>query len=766
MDIKVLAQHLLGDCLALLAQWLPNGKLRGKEYQIGDLQGSPGDSLSINTKTGAWKDFATGEAGGDLIALYAAINSITMKEAYRELSKGYQSKSAPPPPPPRPKISLGKPPKGSSPHLNGGTHYIYKDTDGEPLLYVTRKDLPDNKKTFCPSSYDTITKAWVKKIWPENRPLYNLHKIASSKNILITEGEKAAIAAEKFAGPYAVVTWQGGSNAISKTDWSPLRGKNILIWPDNDEPGLKAAKAIADLLHPGNASVKLLDVSAMADGWDAADTNFKDWDQFKAWAKNNATPFSGAAPLPVPAPSPEQKDTDLTQALPRHTSSFAQTYRALGLTCNSKMQPYLNTNNVLKILTRMPIMKDLVWFDEFSCTLFTRWSYEGGRLKILKEPIPWVDYHETLLQVFLQEEMGLDKLKKMPVKDAVEAIAHAHPRNAPKEWLSSLSWDQSSRLSTFFQDYMGAEDSEYMQCVSRNFWISMVARIFRPGCKCDNMVVLEGPQGAKKSTALGAIAGPWFTETAIKPSHKDFYQVIQGSLIVEIAELSSFYKSDMSIIKQCLSTRSDKFRAPYERVPKVHPRTCIFAGTTNETEYHSDPTGARRYWPVRVGSIDIDRIEADRDQLFAEAVHLFKAGHAWHEVPLEEAERMQADRAEVDAWEDDLMEYLRQKPRYTDPTPYMQNGFTTTSELFKVIGLELARAGKRERNRVGRILRTNGFETRKIFRDGRTIHAFYNPKTNPMMEPLMYAEGQQEDMVLNYNAESKGYEVPNYAPKS
>ena len=161
--------------------------------------------------------------------------------------------------------------------------------------------------------------------------------------------------------------------------------------------------------------------------------------------------------------------------------------------------------------------------------------------------------------------------------------------------------------------------------------MSAVARIYRPGCKVDHVLVLEGPQGRQKSEALRMLAknDSWFTDRLSHVASKDAVLEIAGVLIVEIAEMDALTKATSSAQKSFLTRRRDRFLPPYGKHPINLPRQCVFAATINPTVggYLKDPTGARRFWPVACrGMIDRDGLEKVRDQLWAEAVHQFKAG--------------------------------------------------------------------------------------------------------------------------------------------
>lgn len=295
MEIKDVAARCLSRAESLLSEWLPNGERKGREYTCGSLGGNKGKSLSINIDTGAWADFNTGEKGGDLVSLYAAINGLKQLEAAKKLSTDPDTKhSAPAVTKKKPKITPKPVPRGTplpdmayNGHGDPVDHYEYLNNEGHILFMVARYE-QSGKKHFTPFTH--TDDGWVTKLPTDiKRPLFNLDKVQAAKNILIVEGEKAAIAATKIVSPtYQVVTWHGGASSVSKTDWSPLKDKTALIWPDADEAGEKAAYEIADILAGLTNETKILAVDDIKiKGWDAADalSDGMDWAKFKAWAK-------------------------------------------------------------------------------------------------------------------------------------------------------------------------------------------------------------------------------------------------------------------------------------------------------------------------------------------------------------------------------------------------------------------------------------------------------------------------------------------------
>ena len=145
---------------------------------------------------------------------------------------------------------------------------------------------------------------------------------------------------------------------------------------------------------------------------------------------------------------------------------------------------------------------------------------------------------------------------------------------------------------------------------------------------------------------------------------RDIKEHIVGLWIIELPELSSLGKSDVNRIKAFLSSRTTRFRFAYGRRTTDVPRQCVFIGTVNHSQYLRDETGNRRFWPVKTGKIDMERLKQDRDQLWAEALALYREGNKWwSDDPtfIREAERQQEARYERDPWDDLIREYLASK---------------------------------------------------------------------------------------------------------
>lgn len=333
------------------------------------------------------------------------------------------------------------------------------------------------------------------------------------------------------------------------------------------------------------------------------------------------------------------------------------------LDTNSQGSPEKTMKNLKTALTHDPRLKGSLRQNLFS-----------GRIDITGE-LPWVrpgdsnvwgDEDIAQLRIYMEPFFG--KVSKNDLIDAVTACASDQAYHPVRDYLKELQWDGQKRLDGLFVDYLGAEDTPYTRAVTRKAFTAAVARVMRPGCKYDTMLVLVGTQGRHKSTILAKMGGKWFSDSLRTFGDKDSMETIQGTWLNEVAEMQAMSKADVDAVKMFLSKTNDYYRAAYGRYTADRPRQCIFFGTTNSKECLTDQTGNRRFWVV-----DIDRqqrtknvfldLEAERDQLWAEAVAYWRLGEPLHlSQELEAvAKAVQEDHRARHPWEGLIAEYLAQE---------------------------------------------------------------------------------------------------------
>jgi predicted P-loop ATPase len=244
------------------------------------------------------------------------------------------------------------------------------------------------------------------------------------------------------------------------------------------------------------------------------------------------------------------------------------------------------------------------------------------------QPRPWTEQDDLAATHWLQTAEGIAVTPAVTAQ-AIELVARDRSYHPVQEYLLGLQHDRLFRLDTMLSTYFGTEQSEYTKLVGRNMMIGAVARIFEPGCKVDTVLTVEGPQGLKKSTSIKTLFYPWFSDDLEEFGSKDASMQCAGVWCIEVGELDAMSKTEVSKIKAFISRTDDRFRPPYGRRVIERPRGCIFIGTTNESGYLKDATGARRFLPVKATKIDIEGLQRDRDMLWAEARELYDAGLPW-----------------------------------------------------------------------------------------------------------------------------------------
>ncbi|MDU1980053.1 MAG: virulence-associated E family protein [Clostridium sp.] len=288
--------------------------------------------------------------------------------------------------------------------------------------------------------------------------------------------------------------------------------------------------------------------------------------------------------------------------------------------------PESDVFNCLVVLKQDPTLKGKIRLDEFAHRL------------VVIDDLPWRDKDETPYwtdtdDACLRNYFATKYLIKGKgiIDDALQEVTQDNKFHPVREYLKGLTWDGECRLDTLFIDYIGAEDTEYIRAVTRKWMCGAVARVMDPGVKFDTAIVLYGSQGLGKSLILERLGRKWFNNSLVDIKTKDALEQIQGSWIVELAELAPTYKNDNEIVKAFISRTSDRFRSPYGRRTEEYPRQCVFAGSTNNLMFLKDRTGNRRFWPItgdkdRKTKNSWDLSKAEIDQLWAEAFVYWSEG--------------------------------------------------------------------------------------------------------------------------------------------
>lgn len=373
--------------------------------------------------------------------------------------------------------------------------------------------------------------------------------------------------------------------------------------------------------------------------------------------------------------------------------------------------------NVALFLENHPDWVGVLGFNEFT----------AGHVLLRQAPVPVkpgqdIEDHFDIEVVRWLERTAHMMVKPEMVRRVVDAIARKNSLHPIRDYLLSLpAWDRVSRIGTWLIDYCGVESSDnqpntYAMAVGEKFLISAVARILEPGCKADHILILEGPQGIGKSKTARTLAGAeWFSDQLADMGSKDASLQLRGCWILELSELDALNRSEMSRAKAFISQQTDRFRPPYGHRVTELPRQCVFIGTTNSSTWLKDETGGRRFWPVRCRSIDLERLAEDRDQLWAEALHKYRAGIRWwlEDADLiKEAADEQSARYVEDVWQEKVVEYAETL------ADLIISGTKACSvsipEILQRMGIEVPRQDQAAANRVARCLQRAGWERKRI----------------------------------------------------
>lgn len=348
----------------------------------------------------------------------------------------------------------------------------------------------------------------------------------------------------------------------------------------------------------------------------------------------------------------------------------------------------------------------LVAFNEFSHSIvFDReppWTDLYKAAEKTKPGDAWTDEDDIRLAGYLAARFNILDVPEKKIRAAVVVVAKEKSMHPIRDYLASITWDGTPRIESWLSKFLGVEPSEYASKVGHWWLISAVARILAPGCQVDHTLILEGPQGRGKTSALRVLGGEWFSDADLGDLRsKEAAMALQGIWILELAEGEVFSRASTRALKAFVTKLFDDLIPKFSNLRQRLLRHNVFALTINdEADYLVDTTGNRRWWPVRVGTIDLEGLRAVRDQLWAEAVALFKSGAKWW--PVTEAERAlckseQDERQAQDVWEEPLREGLRRLPS------------VTLAGVLGIVGVMPDRQGRREQLRAAACLRALGW---------------------------------------------------------
>jgi predicted P-loop ATPase len=643
--------------------------------------------------------------------------------------------------------------------------WCYRGAQGEVLGYIYRFRTSEGGKEIVPLTWCrhevTAKEDWRWISFPEPRPLYGLDRVAAKPDawVLMTEGEKCADVADEVLPEFASASWPGGGKAIGKADFSSLTGRKVLLWPDADaqrekltkdeekagvdpdskpllplekQPGWKTMIAIGETLVALGCEVEVICLpppGEMAGGWDIADAVEEGTDAvaLQAWIAERRRPWaevtapeSSAAPDATSAGAGEEGDRP---AKP--------TWWDWLLRKNGEIHPGLT--NVYDCLLNFPEWKGVVAFDEFSqrTVKLKPPPYYGGEVG------EWDSTDDSRTAMWLTRKL-YSQVSSATVLEAVETLAKTNSFHPVRDWLNSLPpWDGVRRIDRWLHDYLNVPLTEYSRRVSAFFLRGMIARVMNPGCKFDYCLVLEGPQGKGKSTAVSILGGLWYGDTDLDLSNKDSMAALLGKWVYEFSEMGSVTRAEASKQKSFLSRQRDDFRPVYARRQITIPRQVVFVGTINEWEWNKDPTGGRRFWPVEVaGLLNLDGLREMREQLFAEALHDYRDGKRYWPTPDEQRELFdpeQLKREQGEGLVDALHDWVYKQVA----------AFSIADAVMSGLNMDASKLTRDMQTRVGIALRKLGCG--RVEKRNGTIRYWYTPPVPSAVQES--ATGGQKTMI-------------------
>jgi putative DNA primase/helicase len=509
----------------------------------------------------------------------------------------------------------------------------------------------DHKKLFMPGGQTIAT-------------FHVLGSIDGANMILLAEGLATGQSLYQATGlPCAIAFSAGNLDAVAGAVRALNATAEIILCADDDPAGKRGAEKAAKIcqgriVYPGDGI-----------------NDFNDLHQAKGLPAVKVAIFGESEP------DNEDWRADL---IIKHKDDGTQT-----IPCR--------VHNLILLLEHSKEFFGRVRFNEFSSQI----SIDGKDLD---------DVGPVVIKARIEKGYINDKIPTGDILEALSVVASRRPFHPVKEYLSAVKWDGIERIDHFFPDFCNCPKDAYHIAVARSLFISAVARIFKPGCKVDTMVILDSRQGMGKSRLWLALFGLWCVEITASLSDKDFYSGLRGVWAADFSELDAFSRSETTQIKRILTSQADSYRPHYGRTTRSFPRQCVFVGGTNKDDWNTDSTGARRFLPVKVTDhIDVDAVTAARDQLWAEAVTLFRSGETWWDIP--GAEARQESTYQGDPWEEPVMEFVGAKARVT-----------IFDVLLDGLRIEKGRQTRADQMRASAILKRAGFE-RKQESGGRWVYA-------------------------------------------
>ena len=376
----------------------------------------------------------------------------------------------------------------------------------------------------------------------------------------------------------------------------------------------------------------------------------------------------------------------------------------------------------LKVFENNDELRGLFKFNEFSGEIeFTK---DVGWSRFIKKNSKLEDGHLIELRTFIGKNYYFN-FNKNDIYDAVYSVAINNPYHPIKSYLEGLQWDGRTRIDHWLASICGVEYNQYTQDAGRKVLLAAIARVYRPGCKFDFMMILESNQGAGKSTLLEILAGSkFYASISLGQTTKDLVDSMRGKWIMEVKEMQGFHRSEVEKVKAILDTGKDTVRLSYGRLARDFERSSIMVGTMNpqkENKYLIDETGNRRFWPIACsGKIQLDLLVLERDQMWAEALQRYRLEPLYLENPIAEVKAIEEQEARMshdDPWDIEIAKWIADKERLG------AREITVGQIMTECLKIPIERQNKGYSGRVGRSLAKTNWV--RLQRTTRTERGYY-----------------------------------------
>ncbi len=539
--------------------------------------------------------------------------------------------------------------------------------------------------------------------------------------VCVAEGLADTLALSCLVGDDAVVVGATGTGFLRRLGDEleaagiALVGKTFSLWPQNDRPHNKSRQAFQALaLSLAQQGAEVV--------WESVDVEYKD---VAAWLQ--AKP--DAVQWPTPAVRRAMHDVEVDAPLPPEDRLDS----ADGV---APLPDRVETDRGSKDLETLcallddPVYSKSIWGGQLCWDEMTQRPMVGGRAVTEGDMFTVRLRLEGVTKGVWGKRITFSKLDTL---EAVRRLAKRRMVHQVREWLNGLKWDGRCRLAVDLPVALGHAPGSLEAELLQRWAIGAVARAMRPGCKMDTMLILVGRQGARKSTFFRDMAGEqWFTDSRIEVGSRDGLLVLRAAWICEWAELDSMRRArDAEALKAFLTSPTDTFRPPYGAETVTLPRHSVIVGTTNRDDFLTDHSGNRRYWPLRVDSVDIDWVKSHREQLWAEAVELYRGGANWwldenREKDLADAlSERHVEYEAVHPWLGLIQEWLEVgQGRVLDEV-------TTGTILDGPIAKRPADQTTGDTMQVGFCMKKLGWRRKQFVRNGRHMWVYLRPKSTP-----------------------------------